>query len=407
MAWNEKYCTPTGAGAHDGSSEANAWTLLEAEAGAVAGDRVNVKAGTHALGTTSLTFDVDATTTQPIWWRGYATTIGDLDDDDATAKPLVEFTGTTARASLSGDHHRFSNLSFKAATTAGACFTVTSAALASEFGRCRFEATAANSASRAFTDSGRATATRCWFKSTSSAIVVILGPDARFLGNRVEGGLDGVQAGVSATILFNVISGCARYGVDASAVDSVIVNNSIYGCTTAGINFTTLSAASPTLVANNVIEGCPEGVRNSSGTATNFIKRLANSYYNCTTANEVGFGDTVDPEILTESASPFTAAGSADFTLLSTATSKASGVPGRFENSSFTGYLDRGAVQRQEAGGGASLDPGDVRLGVDMGGGDTGTCVVPAASDVWPGVAVDDAVGTLVIEVVPLIKKGS
>jgi len=76
MAITEKYVTTTGAGAHDGTSEANAWSLTEAIAAAAAGNRVNVKAGTYTLGA-GATFPA-GTVAAPIIWRGYSSTIGDL-----------------------------------------------------------------------------------------------------------------------------------------------------------------------------------------------------------------------------------------------------------------------------------------------------------------------------------------
>lgn len=76
MGYTEKYVTVTGAGAHDGSDEANAWTLAEAVAAAAAGDRVNIKAGTYAL-TGNVTLP-GGTVVAPICWRGYYSTIGDL-----------------------------------------------------------------------------------------------------------------------------------------------------------------------------------------------------------------------------------------------------------------------------------------------------------------------------------------
>lgn len=77
MAITERYVTTTGAGAHDGSSEANAWSLTEALTNAAAGDRVNVKKGTYTLGA-NWTGTNAGTVAQPIIWRGYNSTIGDI-----------------------------------------------------------------------------------------------------------------------------------------------------------------------------------------------------------------------------------------------------------------------------------------------------------------------------------------
>lgn len=118
MAFTEKYVTVTGGGLHDGTSEANAWTFTEALAGVSAGDRVNVKAGTHSCSTSST---VNGTNTDQIHIRGYVSTIGDLDETqlgttaEATGMPLVEVTGS--RNGFKGNYTTISHIAFKGMTT--------------------------------------------------------------------------------------------------------------------------------------------------------------------------------------------------------------------------------------------------------------------------------------------------
>lgn len=94
MAYNEKYVTVTGGGLHDGSSEANAWTLAEAHTNASQGDRLNIKAGSYSI-TTILNGWMHSSLSQPSALRGYKTTIGDLDNrptaqlQDVTDRPLI------------------------------------------------------------------------------------------------------------------------------------------------------------------------------------------------------------------------------------------------------------------------------------------------------------------------------
>lgn len=78
-----RYASITGGGLHDGTSEANAWTLQEAigidfgnQGQAVAGETVWVKAGNY--GNINLDCRVHGTSTSPIKYIGYKTIIGDI-----------------------------------------------------------------------------------------------------------------------------------------------------------------------------------------------------------------------------------------------------------------------------------------------------------------------------------------
>jgi hypothetical protein len=78
MAFTERYVTVAGAGAHDGTSEANAWTFAEMITAAPSGGtRVNVKAGSYSVGAYTLGA---GTAAAPFVIRGYNSTPGDLDN---------------------------------------------------------------------------------------------------------------------------------------------------------------------------------------------------------------------------------------------------------------------------------------------------------------------------------------
>lgn len=80
MAITERYVTTAGAGSHDGTSEANAYSwsemLTAINGGAAAGYRYNVKQGTYSLGASS-TLTGAGSASAPLVIRGYKTTIGD------------------------------------------------------------------------------------------------------------------------------------------------------------------------------------------------------------------------------------------------------------------------------------------------------------------------------------------
>lgn len=351
MAWTERYVSVAGGGAHNGTTEADAWTLAEAIAAPYGtGQRINVKAGTYANTTTDRTFGVAGTTTAPIWWRGYNSTIGDLDADFTTAKPAITF--TTGGMLVTAAHQWFSNLNISGARTAGPQVNFSGGNL--KMDRCRVEDTAANAASTALRTITNAECyiTRSWFKANASATRVIEFQVRSILaGNAIEGGGAGVNCTTGAVvyvIVNNVINNVGGDGVlNAVAGFLMVYGNSIYSAGGDGVEMSTLPASA--IIANNIFDSnAGYGINNSTGANTNLVMRLHNAFYANGTAPENGFGDTPSLTEVTESASPFTNAGSSDFSLLTTALSKAAGLPGLFENQSYTSYLDIGAVQREE-----------------------------------------------------------
>jgi hypothetical protein len=356
-AWTEKYVSVAGAGAHDGTSEANAWTLTEAVAVAHAdGTRINIKAGTYANTTTTQTFAEAGTTTGAIWWRGYNTTIGDIDADNSLAKPEITF--TTGQFAVSGAFQWFHNLNISGAcTTAGGQVNCTGADC--RFRRCRFTNTAANAASSAFATStgSRSKVFACWATCTTSANVYsITTAGTTLIGCHAEGGSLGFFTSSDTSFMFCVADGQASHGMQLqSTAGSNVINCSIYNSGGNGIFVN--SAANSCLIANCVIDTTGNDAIEAVSSSSNV------TISNCairgwTGARLSNIFESTEFDATTESAIPFVNAPLDDFRLKAAATSRETGFPGSFENeSATTGFVDRGAVQAEDEAGGGSVDP--------------------------------------------------
>ncbi len=355
MAWTEKYVSVAGAGAHDGTSEANAWTLAEALAAYAAGQRLNVKAGTYTNTTTNRTFGTAGTTTAPIWWRGYNTTIGDIDTDNTLTKPVISF--TTGRFFVTAGYQDFSNLDINGASTVA---QVDISGTHLTFHRCRIECTGAGGMA---VDTGSGADgpfefTACWIKAASSADVIRVRNSCSLMCCAIEGGANGAVLATNSGAVLN-LDFCTFKDQGGDAVRVTVgaglfaTNCSVYSPASDGIEFTAEPAYCK--VVGCIFSECGGyGINNSTGTATARVRRSHNLFYSNTSGKENGLGDTPSRSEQTDSASPFTDAASNDLSLVSGSNAKANGPPGKFENETYTSYLDIGAVQRQEGAGGSA-----------------------------------------------------
>lgn len=373
MAWTERYVRADAAGGGDGTTDANsgangAWTLAEAIAAVGTGQRVNVRAGTYANTTNTRTFATAGTTTAPIWWRGFTSTAGDLDTEPTTTRvvstDIPHFTFTTGRALVSGGYQIMSNISM---LTTGASGNYVLSVTGATFKGHRLRLENQDSASgncRAFgsNTSGGNDLSACYFKTTSAADAVLVNAPATFLGCVFEGAADGLDSGSNCVVVGCVFNNSGANGILHSVTSLLVaIGNSFYSCATDGIRFTGLpGTTAPHVLANNIFSECGGyGINNATGTNTANIHRVGNLFFNNTSGTENGFGDLPSFAQQTDSSSPFTNAGSADFSLVGTSNAKANGLPGLFENQSYKSYLDIGAVQREEpAGGGLIRHPG-------------------------------------------------
>lgn len=135
MAWVERYVTSSGAGAHDGTSEANAWSWEEMLSNQEGGQRANVKGDiTTTAALQSWSRGTSGSASSPFGLRGYVSTIGDLDDsrtNDSGAlsgsfpKITCPVTGSANGIELP-EHNDFRYLEFECNANSGATIVAAS-----------------------------------------------------------------------------------------------------------------------------------------------------------------------------------------------------------------------------------------------------------------------------------------
>ena len=374
MAWTERYVRTDAAGGGDGTTDTNsggtgAFTLAEAITHSTTntGIRYNVKAGTYANTTTTLTFSGAGSATAPNWWRGFNTTIGDCDSDRTLTRPLITF--TTGQFAISGAQQTFSSLDITSqCTTTGGAVNITARPV--RLYNVSIDNTAANAASRAITfntGSNDCSAVACYFKATSSATCVQMSTSSYLLGCTIDGGNVGLSASTLTAIAWCVIKSTNSHGVSTS--QALIANNcSFYGAAVASIDGIRVSSGTVAIFIANCIfsEYGGYGVNQSSGTNGNYALLLNNAYYNCTGGQTNGISEAFQVGAVSLSGDPFVNKSSGDFDLNGTGGgAKEAGFPGQFVGLTSTqGYVSIGASIPQ----GSSVAGGIFNLGGFAGG---------------------------------------
>jgi hypothetical protein len=351
MAWTERYVRSDAAGGGNGTTNTNsgangAWTLAEGITNAAAGHRVNVRAGTYTNTTTTRTFATAGTTTAPVWWRGFNTSIGDLDDDHTLAMPLISF--TTGGFAITGTYQWFSHLDINGART-GDLQVNFSTGTNCKMDRCRIENTGTAAASGAVRfGTNDHVLTRCWLKapSTATRVVQLNSNRTAMHGCFVTGGGVGIDITVSTSC---VITHCVVLSTGGIGIQNIttgvifLIGNTVNLSGGDAINLNT-SLPSFAVIVNNILAGATGwGINQATGANTDKIIRFGNDFYSNSSGTETGFGDSPSLVQLAETASPFVSA--TDLRLLPGAVARKAGFPQRFENQTFLSYEDVGAVQ--------------------------------------------------------------
>lgn len=354
MAFTETYASVAGSGAHDGSSQANEWTMAEAFANATAaGTRVNCRTGSYSQGAVSI---VGGTASAIIAYRGYNATPGDLDNLgfnsdgslNVTNFPTVTVTGIIVPAALTMLH----NFSFSGALSS----TLIGGAANDRWQmlRCKVVNTQNNASARTVLGDDFLSLIGCEFSCTGAAHASVVDADA-------SGFVYGCRfTGVSSSSLLSintaVIQRSAFYGssgavgvqfFSAATGEHGVIYNTFYDLDTA-ITFPNSAPAGVPLLFGNHVTDCGKWLDNLYSATGNITVIEAHNRLRDITTPRTGIETVTFGEVTTDTgghATDYEDAPGGDFHLIS-------GAPGRA--SGLVPNTDIGAYQHVDAGGGGS-----------------------------------------------------
>lgn len=358
MAFTSKWASPAGAGAADGSSEANAWSHATMLTTAAAGQLVNYK-GTPTRTTSLDTFTNAGTIANPICIRGYASTVGDL-DVARTPGQALSTTGYPIWTYTTGNFTPkvgmiFLNIGVTSAiTTAGA---VAATALSCQFQRCVFTNTSA-SGQAVSGSAGFPLFWECDFfapNATSNNTVNLASgcfDGCLITGNSAGGAGLMSLSGVNAQVFNCMLRDTLGNGIAASNTDGcALLGNSLGNI--GGIAITNNMASSSMDIRNNVAWGTlgtgsmiSQFYAGGSSAVHAFLRK--NNCIGNMDVSDTNIGNWFVREEVTLTASPYTS--STDMSLNSNA-----GGGLLVRGAGYPPYFDGGAVQHKDSGGGGYL----------------------------------------------------
>ena len=364
MAFTEKYVTVTGGGLHDGSSEANAWTLAEAHSNMSSGDRLNIKAGTYTVGGGWNAWPVSSLSS-PSGFRGYKTTIGDLDDKptsqlvDGTDRPLIQTTNSSYYWQTTRSYELYENLAFESSTSrpakyADGFYTI--------YSRCKFIADPAGSIN--FSPCiRRATGNyssfvNCYFDGNGGGQEQSIAEATQFVGCLFEN-LKYISSPEFVQFSNSIIRNMTQGGLRFSAWGWHNINgNTFYNIGGNAIEILNASTPSigPILIQNNVFHTITGNALQSAANNLDFFADN-NLFYNVTGSN---YSNTfnLNRNAISEASDPFVDAAGGDYSLVSSSGGYGKAQPNPFEGLAADSRRDVGALQHADpSGGGAVLHP--------------------------------------------------
>jgi len=309
VALTEKYISVAGAGAHDGSSAANAYTLSEAitannalGAGGAAGIRYNIINGAYTARAATDTISVGGTATSPAIWRGYNSAIGDLDDGTRDAYGVLTTTNfpdigynSTFGLTISAGHIVLMNLDIAPNRNSAGVNAVTNFMIQN----CRIvNSNTGASTVAVYCEGTSSRIVNCDASTGASGGIAALNPDEglAIIGCRVTsaGGI-GIRCNTGIfTIDSCTIFGCGSSGIDAAGSGGVLraTGNTIYGCVD-GINVVSTSTSTHTIVGNMITDNSGYGIDFNGGTSGGTALVAGNRFRDNVSGNTNGYADYV------------------------------------------------------------------------------------------------------------------
>lgn len=374
MALTEKYVSTTGGGAHDGSSEANAFTwaemITDINAGSKAGNRYNVKAdATYSRTTTIDSLTAGGTSTSPVIIRGYASTIGDgyLGRTNGNG-PLVvtnmpSISYSTGAFSVSASFIVIESL-FVTGSRNGSTFSMAAADIVAHWCYTLNAAAGANGVCSAVTN--RAFIIDCDFVlgngGNAGLAAISVSSVPRIIGCRISSTAIGISSsGIGLVVSSNTIYDCATIGISLTGVNAytIISCNTITACGGDGIDIVTGTAVTH-IIANNIItDNGGYGIDFNSAAVASV---LANNRYRDNTSGNINLGtDWVTATnwgaVTTDTGGPetdYVDAASDNYNLIAASPAVNAGLP---LNAAI------GALQRDQSGGGGATETSAAYIG--------------------------------------------
>jgi len=330
MAITERYVSSSGTDTYANSTSASTpMSLSTAVTNATAGDRINIKADGTYTRTATDTMAGAGTTTSPLIWRGYTTTIGDAtvgrsaDGTLNTANmPLIAY-NADFQMTQTGANQIFEALNITGniagnllniGTSGGHCInckvsnTSTGGSIAIRLqGTNR---TAAINCDASLGASGGNSAIR--IDTATGAVIGCRATAIGAIGISVQGGQ--VVAG-------NTVFSCGGDGIQwAASAGTFIIANTVYGCTGDAFDINASNTASVFLIGNRFTDNTGKGLNRNSATCA--ITQCFNRFVNNATNDASDWIDgTAQRNVTTAAAAgaDYTSAAGANFSLVAAA----------------------------------------------------------------------------------------